>query len=160
MTQVLTAFDSDSPQTDTKETKNLEQKYDYVQVFEALVHNREVAENVFARCAKRHFRSEIANDLKLVMPEDAGELSPVWVVDSRVLLPVVQSDTEAATAAMFIVLAEELKNLVTVLAQDVVVRRRENTSTTLIGPLTTKVSEVGENLFSFSVKQKWSFCAK
>ena len=161
MTKVLTAFDSESPQSDSDEARKLEQKYDYVQVFEALIHNQEVAENVFARCAKKHFRSLLDEDngLKLVMPEDAKDLSPVWMTDSRIILATAtETENEASKAALFIILADELKTLVSLLAEGVKAQkaRRENVSLAMIGPLSTKISEVGEGLHSFTVKQRWS----
>jgi len=152
MTKVLTAFDSDDPQIEPEEAEKIEKKHDYVQVFEALVHSLEVANTVFARCAKKHFRQSVNEyqNIHLVVAADAADLTPIWVTDSRVLLSVSFDEKKFEEQGWAI------RDLVDELARVVISTGKEKEHLDLIDPLTTKIAEVGDGMYSFSVKQRWS----
>jgi hypothetical protein len=166
--RVLTGFDSDSPRV-----KEDDREYDYEMVFAALVHNREVAKNVFARCAKRHFRSMFSDDtpLKLMMPDEVeevldGNFAPVFHAGLGVTFPVGTDDTKYPS------MAKELMGLVSTLADSIKARNArvsrlgrgpvvfDHSQFAMIGPLSTMIKEVGKCLYSFTVKQRWGVYVK
>ena len=153
MAQVITGFDSDSPSVKEDDREN-----DYVMVFTALPHSLEVANNVFARCAKRQFRAGIASDVKLVMPDEANDIlggSPLFYSEGGVALPVT-TDVEKHEQ-----LAKELRGLTGAVTDAVETQYSLKVGYTdpklaLVGPLFTLIRQVGESLYSFVVKQRWS----
>lgn len=152
-TKVVVAFDSDSPQTD-EEKKRVDGSSEFAQVFEALEHSFEVAENVFARCSKIEFRS-LVGEARMREAKDVGTVRPIWVSENRVVLGR-KDDIGTAT--------ELLKGLVLDLAYSVehsaALLPVPGGDLVLVGSLNTRVSPIGEDLFSFSVKQRWGFHAK
>lgn len=153
MARVITGFESDSPSV-----KEDDREYDYVMVFTALPHSMEVASNVFARCAKRHFRSVISSETKMVMANEVDELlraCPLFYVEGGIALPVTDDKSKHEG------LATELSGLVGALADTMETQYSarvgfKDPSLALVGPLFTQIRQVGEGLFSFVVKQRWS----
>ena len=154
MAQVLTGFESDSPSV-----KEDDREYDYVMVFSALPHSLEVASNVFSRCAKRHFRSVLASEVKLVMTAEASEELKVHLLfysEGGVVLPIADASHEH--------LAKELRNLVGAVADSMETQYSQrigygDSKLALVGSLFTRIQQVGEGLYSFVVKQRWSIHA-
>jgi len=146
-TKVVTTFESDP--LDEAAAEKTEDKYDFSQVFEALQHSKEVAENVFARCSKRSFRKLLteSGEVKMLLPGDSTAL-PVWVVMSSVTLNLAENWTDTLWPKL-------LDDMIRELAGMVVRLRKDKPTVRLIGPLSTKVAEVGQGVFTFSAKQQW-----
>jgi len=149
-TKLVTAFDSDSPPPSDVSPESLANKFDFEQVFVAIQHDTEVASNVFARCAKKLFRGLLtgAAGVRLTMPDDAG--LPMWMAHTSFTWCRRDNDWERP------LLASHLENLVERHAEHLLNLRDGNATIELVGPLLTKVSEVSEGVFTFSVKQKWA----
>jgi hypothetical protein len=150
-TKVVTTFDSSSPPPRGEEQELLSGNFEFTTVFEALRHSQEVAENAFSRCAKKLFRDLLTADgvrIKLVMP-DEDPVYPIWLVGATITVHVLGQYDEPLWASY-------LENLVSEQADLVHRLRDENGVIRLIGPLSTRISEIGDRIFSFSLKQKWS----
>lgn len=148
-TKVVTTFDSDSPPP-RGDQEELSDKFEFAQVFEALRHSREVAENVFARCAKKLFRGRLASSvrIKLAMPDEETKF-PIWVTSAQITVAVRGAYDEPMWASY-------LENLVEESAVGILRLRDENETVRLIGPLSTRIQEVGVPVYTFSIKQKWA----
>lgn len=143
--QVVTSFESDTPEQEL--AKNVEEKFDYSQVEGALKNDRTVAENVFSRCAKHHFRKRIGEAVRMLNTEEQPP-APVWFFSTSVTLFI---DGPWGTLAL-----EELTEALTA----AVLKIRNEKEIVLVGPLGTEILEVGPKLFSFRLKQKWGLDGK
>ena len=149
--RALSDFDSDSPQEETSE-----QKFDYAQVFAALEHSLEVAETAFCRCAKRQFRDLVGYGQRMMTPDDGVIKLPVWYTWSSVTLDFANHWDETGIDARNEDYASMLKDIVELAASNVQAIRKNKDEVFLVGPLITKVVEVGAAQYSFSIKQRWS----
>jgi hypothetical protein len=141
----VTSFESGTPEQEL--AQGAAGKFDYGQVEAALKNNFTVAENVFARCAKHHFRKRLGDRVQLHDPETTL-LSPIWSVGASVTLSFVgKLDTSKL---------EELTETLVV----AVLKVRDGEKLLLVDPFSTKIIQVGTNLFTFTVKQMWSFDAR
>jgi len=139
--QVVTSFESGP--LNEEQAEKVEEKFDYSQVAVALKNDRTVAENVFARCAKHHFKKLMGDGVKLSDPQDSTP-SPVWVSGVSVMLYFNGSTLDHLRL-------EELADSLAVS----ILRIRGEKEISLIEPLNTKILEVGPQVFTFSLKQKW-----
>lgn len=155
---MVMAFESDSPHDEDVSPAQVENKFDYAQVFEALEHadaapGLEVASNVFARCAKKHFRRGLESEIvgkrtvKLVMPEDLAVSHRLWVTSNQVVLS--RNPRHLTSNAL------DLEVLVNSASECVLRVADDHDRIHLVGALSTKVLEIGTGLYSFSIKQKW-----
>jgi len=149
-TKGVTSFESTEPREETGEAEQVEQKHDFIQILEALYHSQEVGENVFARCAKRAFRALLNEGVKIKMPEEVGDHFPVWVTTSSVTLPAFPNDKDFDSTVSGLI-----KDVVEQSANFVQRIRGDKKNLLLIGPLSTKIAEVGPRIFTFTIKQKW-----
>jgi len=143
--QVVTAFESSTPEQELAKTS--EEKFDYSQVDGALRNDRTVAENVFARCAKHHFKKLVGDSVKMLTAEDPTP-KPMWFASVSVIL---FYDGVLPT--------QSLGELVEALAASVLKIRGEQ-EIVLVEPLGTSISEVSPKTFKFSLKQKWGLDGK
>lgn len=135
--KTVTSFESSTPEQELAEAA--EEKFDYSQVASALKHDQSVAENVYARCAKHHFRKRVGDGTQLAKEAPL----PIWVATASVTLIfdgqldpyILEALTEALAASI----------------QDT----RKERKVVLVDALHTKISEVGAKTFTFSLKQKW-----
>jgi hypothetical protein len=120
-------------------------KFDYGQVEGALRNDFMVAENVFARCAKHHFRQLLGDKVRL---EEPGHdiPSPHWVVSTSVVLYLDEGKLDA----------KQLEETTKALAAGITQLRGEKTIR-LLGALNVKLLQVGVHLFKFALQQKWCF---
>ena len=145
--KAISAFDSDSTQAEAGE------QFDYAQVFSALEHSLEVANTAFCRCAKRQFRDLVGDGQRMMLPEDGTKL-PVWYTWSSITLDFGNYWDETGLEARNEDYASKLKDLVALAAANVQTIRKDD-EVLLLGPLGTKLVEVGAAQFSFSIKQRW-----
>ena len=143
---IVTSFGEDGPTGPTSEKPTLDE---YVQVFQALVHSLEIAENVFARLTKRAFRRMVSPS-KLKESKDARGMIPTWVSESSVVL-FVSSSMPKDPGPWF----SALNGLVDAVANHVTSSVKDHPYV-LIDSLNVRIQHVGENLYRFVVKQKWA----
>jgi hypothetical protein len=140
--RIITSFgESDHKQV---EDEGLEE---YGQIFQALVHSLEVAENVFARVAKKAFKRRVG-DARFREAKDARGMIPTWTTESSVvLIRPPPRDHENWLHA--------LDDLVEGVSWHLMYSVRERPFV-LVDPLSVRIQHVGEDLFRFVIKQKWA----
>ena len=146
---LVTGFESSSPLADGEEA--LKKGYDYHQVFEALAHNKEVAENVFSRCAKKQVREALGKD-KVIMMTSAEEYLPhqTWMATLSVTIEL-QGDLKSYIEEA----SESLSLLSNSLSNHIVGSRKEGKKLLLVDALVTEILEIAPSRYSFRLKQKW-----
>lgn len=142
---VVTSFESGTPEQEL--AQDAVGKFDYGQVEGALKNNLTVAENVFARCAKHHLRKCLGDRARLHEP-GTTLLSPIWKVGASVTL---SFNDKLDTS--------KLEELTEALAA-AVLRVRDGEKPLLVDPFSTKITQVGVDLFTFTIKQMGSFDAQ
>lgn len=148
-TKVVTAFDSDSPPPSDVTPEALADKFDFSHIFTALRHSHEVAENIFARCAKKLFHITLTNKVhtKMVLPGDYSGF-PLWVAATSITVSAAEKWEEPLMLSL-------LEHMVVEHANYILRIKERDPTIKLVGPLHTKISEVGPQVFTFSLKQKW-----
>lgn len=146
---LVTEFESSSPLANGEEA--LRKGYDYHQVFEALVHSKEVAENVFARCAKKQVRQALGKD-DVTMMTSAEEYLPhrTWMSALSVTLEL-QGDPKAYVEEA----AQSLSELADIFSAQIQGSRRDGKKLLLVDALVTEILEIAPSRYSFRLKQKW-----
>jgi hypothetical protein len=142
--------DFESSSVQEKNAVKVEQRFDYAQVETALKVDKGTAETAFARCAKHHFRGRLGSSVKMVMPEEV--VFPVWY--SYVSLTV---DLGESPKGYVNTVPLQLYSLTEALIATVLSTQGSGKEVRLVGALTTGLGEVGPNLFSFTLKQKWGY---
>jgi hypothetical protein len=123
---------------------------DFKNLFEALKHDLEVAENVFARATKRNLK-RLLKDRPLILQESKESRTerPLWMTEQSVtqdLTPQFLGDYVEILSAMT---ASMVRNIIDVLP--------EGHAIVLIDPVQTKIMQVGATEFTFRIKQKWGY---
>lgn len=149
---IVVDFDSESPQAEGE--AELKKSFDYVRIFDALVHSQEIATTVFARCAKKHFR-KIVDDVRLKTSSDSDVPFPLWFTSASVALEV--GDNREVVKAQAAGMASLIEELVEELAGMVKRLRKDRKNMVLINALVCHLTEVGPFTFKFEVKQRWGF---
>ena len=147
---IVVDFDSSSPPAEGEAA--LQQSFDYQQVFEALAHSQEVATNVFARCAKRHFRKIVVDALLKTSAEFSKR--PLWLLAASVTIDLPKAEDMADHAEA---LSALLKELVDEFGQSVERMRKDRSNLVLVDALTSHLLSVGPATIKFEVKQRWGF---
>ena len=146
---LVTGFESQSPLADGEEA--LKKGYDYHQVFEALVHSREVAENVFSRCAKKQVREALGKDEVTMLTSSEKEIPrKIWMSTLSVttyLFGDLKSYVEEAS--------ESLLELSDIFSDQILDSRRPGKKLFLVDALVTEILEISPKRYSFRLKQKW-----
>jgi len=140
----VTGFESATPEQEL--AQNVGGKFDYSQVESALkafFHDRTVAENVFARCAKHHFKQCLGDKVRLDSPELPRSVCPFWVASMSVVL---YFDSKLDTPKL-----EELTESLATL----ILKVRKGQDILLVDSLSTRIMEVSSKMFKFSLQQKW-----
>lgn len=146
---LVTGFESSSPLADGEEA--LKKGYDYHQVFEALVHSKEVAENIFSRCAKKQVRQALGKD-DITMMTSSEEYLPhrVWMSALSVTMEL-QGDLKTHVEEA----SQSLSELGDVFSAQILGSRLQKKKLFLIDALATEILEIAPKRFSFRLKQKW-----
>jgi hypothetical protein len=146
-------FESEPAQPDTKIECGT-----YAQALYGLLHDRGIAENVFAARAKADLADALSSLTKRLEVGHEPEYWPLWVsqltyaIDSK-RLPKSPKDPGFMKASL------PLEQLV----KDTAARILESFRTSggkrliLVGALNARVQDLGGNKFSFSLKQRWAF---
>ena len=114
------------------------------------------AETVFARSAKNHLTDLLKpSGIKLVMPEEGMALRPLWVWDHSVTLrvPLLLDKDSHDWVVVRRRLSAHLEELVQSLAS---VMLQKEKRVLLVGALQVGLRQVGDEEFTFRLKQKWS----
>lgn len=131
---------------------------EYGLVFDAMLFEGwTVAENVLARTAKKQLRLALPEG-KLIdePPEQWWEGNPLHVTTKSVSMTIFQlpASTEAK-ARHYDRWAEWVAGAVEALIRDIEGSWDRKQNLEMIGPLNTRVTQVGNDLFKFEFKQKW-----
>jgi len=148
---MITKFDSDPGRAEGDE-----RPISYDTALFALRYDSGVAENVFARLAKKDFRSFLKKPVLMHTMQD-GEVTPIWVEHKTVVLdakdfPPQEPKPEEDSSQS----AKLLSTMVYELANSVNRACKNSDSIILIEPLSVRVLSASHGRFSFSVKQRWS----
>lgn len=147
--QVVTSFESGLLEETQQDSEPSDGRFDFEHIERALKIDLVTAENVFARCAKHHFR-KLLGDTARMCSADETMPSPLWVTGSDVVVDLVRSEKR---------LSELLSDCINVLATGMSAPSRSG-QIALIGALNTKILKVGPNLVSFKLRQKWGLDGK
>ena len=151
---IVTGFDESFEPPDGKPVDPL---LDYIQVLEALEYNIQVAENVFARAAKRTLRTAFPKT-KLKKTDEVEVGSPLWISeDSFSFVPGVKNllakkDRDIITKDN----AKKLVELTENLASHIQNAIKGKVQVIMVDALWTRITEIGEGRYRFSIKQKWT----
>ena len=129
------------------ETDGEENPLEYVQIFQALTHSIEVAENVFARVAKKAFRA-LAGEVPFKEAKDARGMLPTWVSEFSI---VVMKPPERENGEWVDALHELVESMSIHLKMSVGERKH-----VMVDPLSVRIQLIGENIYRFAIKQKWA----
>lgn len=159
MSSIVVGFESSSPLAEGEE--EVQKSYDFVHVAEALAVAHappalHIAENVFARCAKKKLRKvldEHAVGTRMSTYTEYNE-PPLWKVGCSVVIRKGKALAKEEAQVWMEDVAVKLEELVVAVA---------NMVDTMSGPkvivlmeaLQCKITEVGPNVFKFEIKQLW-----
>lgn len=133
------AFESGTPEQEL--AKGAAAKFDYSQVDGALRNDVLTAETIFARCAKKQLRDLLG---ETEMREEGNLPIPVWHAAVTVTLPF---DGKVLNTQALSALTKSLA--VAILAGNGLVK------IILVGALNVKLLQVGADLYTFGLRQKW-----
>lgn len=150
--KIVTGFDETFDPLDEKPAHPL---LEYTQALDAIEHSLQVTENVFARASKKDLR-KILPKARLRKSEDARGMLPLWVASSDVAFDLKEKNTYEDWPAVREDKAELLSSLVRLLAYKILEAVEGKGDLVLVDALRVKISEVGENVYRFSLKQKWT----
>jgi hypothetical protein len=146
---LVTRFESQSPLADGEEA--LKKGYDYHQVFEALVHSKEVAENVFSRCAKKQIREALGKgEVTMLIGNEEDLPRRIWMSTLSVTMNL-QGDLKSYVEES----SESLLELSDIFSDQILQSRQPGKMLFLIDALVTEILEISPARFSFRLKQKW-----
>jgi hypothetical protein len=146
---LVTGFESSSPPADGEEA--LKKGYDYHQVFEALVHSKEVAENVFSRCAKKQVRQAIGKDEINMLTRDEEYLPHrIWMSALSVTMEL-QGDPKAYSDEA----SQSLSELADTFSAQIAKSKVPGKKLFLLDALESEILEISPKRYSFRLKQKW-----
>ena len=137
------AFESSAPEQ--KLAEDAQAKFDYSQLSEAFVHvdvgGLEMVENIYARCAKHHFR-KLMLGRAVIHDEEGPELDLIYVTG----MDLVMKSREVQLDRIY-ELTEALAYSLTHLSRGQMVL--------LDGALSSRVIKVGSGIYKFALKQRW-----
>jgi len=142
--QIITGFETEHNEGPTEAQVINE---DFIKVFKALEHDREVAENAFTRASKRAFKKYTEGGCFLEA-KNARELRPTWVSEASVVLTVNGFD-EAAQAS-------ELQQVVMMLGKAFESTLDDASQAALIEPLKCTITMITDKDAKFTIKQMWA----
>jgi hypothetical protein len=141
--EIITGFDNGATPEEKERFSG-----EYAKVFGALQYSHEVAENVFARTSKTHFRSLMSQETRRKRGDEVEDSFPHWFTETSVTINTNDAGYCAAKAG------ETLAHLVEHFGSYLDAAIDEKTSF-IVDSLTTKISQVGPLIYQFRVKQRW-----
>ena len=153
----ILGFESDCPEAEGEE--ELRRGYDFSLVSQAIMLSREVAENVFARCAKKKLRTDLGKNVGIMLSRDG--VLPIFTYHASESLTVEIPETPNTDFETR--LTGELFRLATKLSKQIVEDRQDKdpgvaarpTKILLIDSLSCQVLEIAPRCYSFRLGQKW-----
>lgn len=160
---IITEFDSRP--TDQRAADALPTEPEFEKLFKALELDLNVAENLFARSAKRLVRLVVGEPAHLGPPEDESE---VWVAKSSIYINVREEESVSKEQHLERVKqwAQRLDDLCRDVGRSILFlsgREKDPESTLtvfLIEALGVSITKVAPRTFQFSLKQKWALGLK
>jgi len=141
--KIITGFDEAFEESSKPQEPPLQE---YGHIVEALKHDVTIAENAFARAAKKELKRMLTKHSDTAVMRKASEcqdLSVIWVQELSVTL------NPTSSVPGFI------SHLVNVLARSVMETVKDEIAV-FIDPLQVHILHIGETLYTFRLKQKWS----
>jgi len=151
---LITAFESSSPKSEGEDARRHE--VDYSVTLGALSIDLSGAEVAFSGCAKRQFLSALKDVpvKRMTSQEFAGQV-PCWVMSVSVAMKVEPRAQCIDWAGQVEACRQTLDQLVLSAASFVFHHARPSGSILLIDALSVSIKEVGDQTFSFQLKQRW-----
>lgn len=125
----------------------------FVNMLKALRYDQEVAENIFARTAKREVGLHLGKmDFRRLTSNEARGRLPLWVASSSVSIQCLGKEEDSSG---------QVTSLIRLI--DTLVATMQSTLSTLLGELilidalSTDIHSHGGDIFKFTLKQKWTF---
>jgi hypothetical protein len=160
---IVVEFESSSPLADGEE--KLQSGFDFIEIIKALAADSSgpalmVAENVFARCAKRKMRQLLDRREGQILMKTREEMPvpPVWTCAASVTLAgfphrgYKKEQYESRSREM----ALDLEDLAVVFSDLILALWLPDTQLTLVDALSCKITEVSTGIFKFGMRQLWS----
>jgi hypothetical protein len=143
--QLITGFEEEFATTDKPPAPPLK---DFSQIPEALKYDFNVAENIFARGAKKELRQVLHTLCKEEIPNiraaDCLGTYPIWVIEMTVAFSVLDPS-----------LGSYLSSAVRTVAYSIMNQIKDSTPA-FVDSLQVKMSRVDDTIFQFRLKQKWT----
>ena len=117
-------------------------------MLQALSHNQEVAENIFARTAKAQFKELIGCKIKCIRSDELKEVVTQWFSQTSVAI-----DLEELCCYSPEAVCEKIASMVHDFGEYVLNTVGENRL--LLESLNTSIIRSGEQVYQFRIKQKW-----
>lgn len=149
--EIVTEFESIPPRPD-QQPAPLDQEY--ANVFDAMMHSLEVAQNVLARAAKRDLNKRLEDALRWQASE-ARDYFPQWINSADVVLRVPKFSSEEEWKRLKSSLGIKVAETVSGLAS-AILSTKPGGQLVFIEPLKTDIKIVGNRIARFCLKQKWT----
>jgi hypothetical protein len=154
MGNVVVGFDSEPVKGTSPQGNEIPSGLEYEQVYDALHHRLEIAENVLARSAKRHVIKSLEQALA-IQRATREEATPRWVWDISTIFSLSPSKDDHLKNADKKLLSIWLHRLTESLVSGIR-NTTESGPVILIDSLQVKIMEVGPYVYRFQLKQLWA----
>lgn len=144
--QIITGFDSEF---NSEEKKLQLPASEYVKMLQALQHNLEVAENVFARTAKAQFKELVDHEIGRIRSDELKDGAAQWFAETSVAINIMELRAYAPD-----VIGKKIADTVRDFGEYILAAVDANK--VLLESLNTKILRSGESVYQFRIKQKWA----
>ena len=144
--QIITGFDSEFA---AEEKKPQLLAGEYVKMLQALQHDLEVAENVFARTAKGQFKEIVDHEVKRIRADELKEGASQWFAETSVAIDIIELRSYAPDA-----IGQKIADTVRDFGEYVLAV--VGADKVLLESLNTKIIRSSESIYQFRLKQKWA----
>ena len=142
--EIVTGFEGGSAEERVSQLPEAE----YLKVLQALAHNQEVAENVFARAAKKQFKELVDHTVERIRKDEMKEGATQWFSESSVAIDLLelQCYSPEAVAGKIASLVHDFGTYILSTLGD---------GKVLLESLNTRIIRSGEQTYQFRLKQRW-----
>ncbi len=142
--QIITGFDS---KTSIEDEKKRPLRQEYIKVFDALLHNKEVGENVFSRISKAKIREQVDHQIRRCRLDEVEDGALQWFAETSVALDLVGYDKSVLGGVLAKLVEDFGDYLLKVIIGD---------HSILVDSLNTKIIQTSGTLYQFRLKQRWA----
>jgi hypothetical protein len=143
--EIVTGFEVGSAEERVSQLPEAE----YLRMLQALAHNQEVAENVFARTAKKQFKELVDHKVARIRKDELKKGATQWFSESSIMVDLLELRcySPGAVAGRIASLVHDFgMYILSTIGDDKV----------LLGSLHTTIIRSGEQSYQFRLKQRWA----